>query len=382
MKIMHLGDLHIGKSVNGFSMIEDQIHVLNQVKNYIRDYKPDVLVIAGDIYDRPQAPAAAVSLFSEFIAEVALDLKTPIMGVAGNHDGADLISYGSELLEKMNVHLEGRLNSVIKKVTLTDEFGPVNFYLLPFADYAVVRDVLNDKEVKSLHSATAAMLKHNPIDDTERNVLVTHAFVRGDADVEQSESEKSLVVGGKEEVGLSLFEAFDYVALGHLHGSQYVGKKHVRYSGTLLKYSFSEEYHKKSVTFIELNKKGDVHCELLDIKPLRNLRSIEGPLQTLLDNADPLTKHDFLRVVLTDDGELIEPMAKLRAVYPNVMLLEFKNKMRDFTGATLSKEARLSKSPIELFADFYEGAKGEPLTDNRKAIVEEALQSLMGGEIE
>ncbi|MGL4372410.1 MAG: exonuclease SbcCD subunit D, partial [Turicibacter sp.] len=215
--------------------------------------------------------------------------------------------------------------------------------------------------------------------NSERNVLITHAFVTGGGDAQTSESEKSLVVGGKEDIALSLFNDFDYVALGHLHGAQRVGSNKVRYSGTPLKYSISEEHHKKSVTLIELKEKDDLTIELLPLKPLRDMRTIKGTLEELTKTHEVIGKYDYLRVILTDDGELIEPMAKLRAVYPNVMSLEFSANRGSFNLSNLTSEARKSKSPSELFADFYEHAKGEPLGEEKQRVLEETIKQLIGG---
>ena len=224
MRLLHLGDLHFGKVVNSFSMLEDQRYVLEQVKSYIKTYQPDALLLAGDIYDRSVPPARAVALYSEFLKEVLVELKTPVLAVAGNHDGADLINFGHELFEAAHYYVAGRYTKEIKKVVLRDEFGPVNFYLLPFADYAVVRELHEDETVKSLDDAMRVTLAANPIDATERNVLLTHAFVVGQSEeILISDSEKKLVVGGKESVSSAYFEAFDYVALGHLHRTQKVG---------------------------------------------------------------------------------------------------------------------------------------------------------------
>ena len=377
MRLMHLGDLHFGKMVNGFLMIEDQEFVLEQIKQYIQTYRPDAVMLAGDIYDRSVPPARAVALYNQFLKDLLIELKTPVLAVAGNHDGAELIDFGHELFEAAQYYVAGNFTKIIKKVRLQDDAGPVNFYLLPFADYAVVREALNHPEIKSLNDAMKAIMEANPIDSTERNVLITHAFVVGGEAPEQSESEKKLVVGGKESVDATLLEHFDYVALGHLHRTQRVNSDKIRYSGSLLKYSFSEEHYHKSMTMIDLDAEGEISIELLPLKPRRDMRTITGKLDELLTLEDE-GQEDYLRVILTDEGELLEPMAKLRQVYPNVMLLELERRFSEFKGSQLSASARQTKSTEELFADFYEHHRGESLHEAGKQVIEQTIKVMKG----
>lgn len=373
MRFLHLGDLHFGKVVNSFSMIEDQQYVLEQVKEYIKHYQPAAILLAGDIYDRTVPPARAVSLYSRFLKEVLIDLNTPVLAVAGNHDGADLVSFGHELFESAHYYVAGHYTKEVKKVILEDEHGPVNFYLVPFADYAVVREA-HQEEIKSLDEAMKWTLEKIAMNKAERNVLITHAFVVGsDEEPQECDSEKKLVVGGKESVSASHFVDFDYVALGHLHRTQQVGSDKIRYSGSLLKYSFSEENYEKSVTMIDLNESGAITCELLPLKPRRDMRTMRGELNELL-NQPP--SDDYLRVILTDRGELLEPMAKLRKVYPNIMILELDQKFSDFKGSKLDKVAREQKSPEQLFHDFYLHHKGETLHQEGIKLIQRVIQQL------
>ena len=374
MRLLHLGDLHFGKVVNSFSMLEDQRYVIEQVKSYINEYKPDAVLLAGDIYDRSVPPARAVALYSDFLKEVLIELKTPVLAVAGNHDGADLINFGHELFEAAHYYVAGRYTTEMKKVVLNDEFGPVNFYLLPFADYAVVRELQEDETIKSLDDAMRVTMATNPIDETQRNVLLTHAFVVGSTEeVLISDSEKKLVVGGKESVSSAYLEVFDYVALGHLHRTQKVGSDKIRYSGSLLKYSFSEESYQKSITMIDLDETGAIKCELLPLNPKRDLKTLKGTLEEVL--AMPSCE-DYLRVVLLDQGELIEPMAKLRQNYPNVMILELEHNHLEFKGSDLTKEARKEKTPEQLFNDFYLHHKGENLSDKAEQSIKKIMEEV------
>lgn len=374
MRLLHLGDLHFGKVVNSFSMLEDQRYMIEQVKSYINEYKPDAVLLAGDIYDRSVPPARAVALYSDFLKEVLIELKTPVLAVAGNHDGADLINFGHELFEAAHYYVAGRYTTEMKKVVLNDEFGPVNFYLLPFADYAVVRELQGDETIKSLDDAMRVTMATNPIDETQRNVLLTHAFVVGSTEeVLISDSEKKLVVGGKESVSSAYLEVFDYVALGHLHRTQKVGSDKIRYSGSLLKYSFSEESYQKSITMIDLDETGAIKCELLPLNPKRDLKTLKGTLEEVL--AMPSCE-DYLRVVLLDQGELIEPMAKLRQNYPNVMILELEHNHLEFKGSDLTKEARKEKTPEQLFNDFYLHHKGENLSDKAEQSIKKIMEEV------
>lgn len=380
MILFHLGDLHIGKVVNGFSMIEDQIFVLNKVKDYIKEYKPDALILAGDIYDRSVPPAKAISLFNEFLSEVLINLKTPILAIAGNHDGADLIEFGSDIFEKCGLYIEGNFTKNIKKVVLKDEYGNINFYLVPFADYAVVRDELEDKDIKSLNDAMKSTIEliNKNINLNERNILITHAYVTGGENPETSESEKMLVIGGKEYVESSLFENFDYVALGHLHRVQRIGSDKIRYSGSLLKYSFSEENYNKSVTMIDINGNKELTCELLPLTPMRDMKTLEGNLEELLENIDENIKNDYIRAILTDDGELIEPMARLRQVYPNIMLLEIKRVLGSINQSPLTSSQRSTKTTSELFSDFYKYHMKDELSKESIKIINKVIKDISG----
>jgi len=375
---MHLGDLHLGKVVNGFSMIEDQVTILEQVKTYIKEYRPDAVLLAGDIYDRSVPPARAVSLYSQFLKDVLIQLKTPVLAIAGNHDGAEMLSFGHELFEAAHYYVAGKYSKEIKKVTFFDEAGPVHFYLLPFTDYPVVRETLHDKFIKSLEDGMRATLAANELNLKERNVLITHSYVSGSQSPIVSDSEKKLIIGGKEMVPASLFKAFEYVALGHLHRPQQVEAPNIRYSGSILKYSFSEETDKKSVTLVEMKADGKVNHLLLPLKPKRELRTIKGSLDELLMSDQSSECEDYIRVILTDEGELLEPMAKLRQVYPNIMSLEIERHLTEyFKSSGLASEERIQKTPSQLFKDFYEHHRGKALHEIGEKVVNDILSQLV-----
>ncbi len=378
MRFLHLADLHVGKIVNGVSMIADQEHVFEQIKRYIQTEQVDGVLLAGDLYDRSVPSSAAIRLFDEFLADIIIRLQTPVYAIAGNHDGSELLNFGSRLLSAAHCHIEGKISDTIQKVTVRDEYGPLNIYLLPFSDYAVVRETLSQPQIKSLHEATKALLETTPIDESERNILLYHGFVTG-GDVQTSDSEKCLVVGGKEEVSYQLFDAFDYVALGHLHGAQRAGRETIRYAGTPLKYSFSEERHQKSVTLIDVLEKGHIDIQTKPLIPLKEMRTIEGTLEEVLLAATPQNKEDYLRVILTDEGELLEPMNRLKQVYPNTMILELKKHQQEVQMKGLTKKDREQLQPEQLFSQFYEQNTERKMSEEELSVIQKVLNSIQRG---
>lgn len=385
MKIMHTGDWHIGKIVNQRHMTVDQEYVLEGLVKMIETEKPDVLVVAGDIYDRSVPPVEAVELLDRVLSKILLELKTPIIMIAGNHDSPDRLSFGSQLLRDKGLYISGRFVQDIPKIVLKDEEGPVNFYLIPYATPAVVRDVLACSEVCDHDTAMGAIVREirkgwNP---KERNIIVTHGFIRGIAELEISESEKplsvTLAVGGTDYVDIKHFDGFNYVALGHLHGPQQAGSLRVRYAGSLLKYSFSEAKQEKSVTFVQIDKEGELQIECKALVPLRNMRRIKGALKDVIDpdiygEADV---NDYLHVILTDEGELIEPMSKLRTVYPNVLSLEIEVKDRQVGESKTSASAGYKqKSKLDLFGDFYKDMTGQEFGVEKAEVVAKTISAV------
>ena len=385
MKIFHTGDWHIGKLVNQVYMTEDQAYILDRLVELIAAEKPDALIIAGDVYDRAIPPVEAIELLDRTLSRIVLDLKTPVLMVAGNHDSPDRLGFGSGILEAQGLHIEGRLRQEVRKVTLCDEHGPANFYLVPFAHPAEVRDVLRQEEVRDQNAAMQAILGRiqaawNP---EERNVLVTHGFVRGMEEPELSDSEKPLsygeAIGGVEAADAAMFDGFDYVALGHLHGPQRTGSDQIRYSGSLLKYSFSEVNQKKSLTVVTLGPKGDWQVEQKSLQPLRDMRRIKGELAKLIDPAviEAANRDDYLHVTLTDSGELWEPANQLRAVYPNFMSLELESREKNAaSGKNVAAAGYQAKSKLEQFGDFYTAITGKEFDLAKQALLQEVLQEI------
>jgi len=382
MKIMHTGDWHIGKIINQRHMTLDQEYILEALVKVMESEKPDVLVVAGDIYDRAVPPVEAVELLDKVLSKILLGLKIPILMIAGNHDSPDRLGFGSELLRDQGLYIAGRFTRDIPKVILTDEYGVINFYLIPYAPPAVVREVLSCSEVCDHDTAMQAIVARirenwNP---EERNIVVTHGFVRGTEELEMSESEKplsvTLAVGGTDYVDIKHFDGFTYTALGHLHGPQQAGCSRVRYAGSLLKYSFSEAKQQKSATVAHIGQDGKLILDYKTLLPLRDMRRIKGTLKDLLDPAvyHDTNIEDYLHVTLTDEGELIEPMSKLRTVYPNILSLEIEVKERCVgESKTAAGQGYKHKSKLTLFGDFYADMTGQDFNGEKAAIVAKTI---------
>jgi exonuclease SbcD len=382
MKFLHLSDLHIGKSVNGFSMIGEQRHVLAQVIDCVRAERPAAVVIAGDVYDRAVPGVDAVRVFDDFLTELA-DESVAVMLISGNHDSPERLDYASRLLSDKRLFLCGAFDGVLKKVVLTDEYGNAAFWLLPFIKPFSVRGMFGEKEIESYDDAIAVVLGAADVDYTGRNVLVSHQFYTkaGVASV-RSESEIN-PVGGLDAVDAGIIERFDYAALGHLHGPQSVGAEHIRYCGSPIKYSFSEWRQEKSITIVELCEKGDLKITSRPLIPIHDMREIKGPLEKLMsDEVSSLAgRDDYLRVILTDEKEIIDPVGKLRSVYPNIMSLDFENSRTNIDIGAIAADAGTIKdlSPYDLFCEFFLKTQGSTMSEEQADIVRELLET-EGGE--
>lgn len=393
MKIIHTGDWHIGKIVNEFSMIEDQKFYLDRLIELLEEEKPDVFIIAGDIYDRSVPPAEAVELLDNVLSKIILELNIPVLAIAGNHDSPERLSFGSKLLKDKGLYIEGMFNKKIKKVTIKDEFGNVNFYLLPYVDPAKVRLAYKIDNIRTYDDAMKFLIGEieKDINKDERNVLITHGYVtfnmedkENKGDLELSDSERPLSIGGTDLIDGRNFDLFNYVALGHLHGPQKVGGNRIRYSGSLLKYSISECRQKKSIPIIELNKDGDVEVELREIQTLRDMRVIEGPLDRLVNRDTHIgdNLNDYVFVNLTDEGEVIDAISKLRAVFPNVMGLKMVNaSVRDSESRTSASGNFREKTMTELFSDFYLSIKGKSMDEERVEVFNNILDASGRGKV-
>ncbi|MCL1816317.1 MAG: exonuclease SbcCD subunit D [Clostridiales bacterium] len=377
MKFLHLSDLHIGKIVNGFSMLADQKHVFAQVTGYISSLKPDALIIAGDVYDRAIPGVEAVRVFDDFLTELAA-MDVALLLISGNHDSPERLNYASRLLKDKRLYLYGAFDGAIHKVSLADEYGLVNFWLLPFIKPIAVRGMLAEQESESYDEMIKLVLAAANIDYSERNVLISHQFYsKAGLNLERSDSELN-PIGGLDAVDAGLIGSFDYAALGHLHGRQSVGEEHIRYCGSPLKYSFSEWRQQKSITFVELGIKGQLTLSLLPLAPLHDMREIKGGIDILMNEeiSGATDNEDYLRIILTDEEEIVDPLGKLRSVYPNIMSLGFENSRAGIDADTIKTDCETVEklSPFELFAEFFLDMQGTPMNAEQMGIVRKAFE--------
>lgn len=362
MKFVHLSDLHLGKRVNGYSMIEDQKYILIKILNVIDEQKAEAVVIAGDVYDKPIPPTEAVQLFDDFLFRL-VERNLQILVISGNHDSPERIAFGSRFMDKSGVHMSQVYNGKNDLVELKDKYGKVNFYMLPFVKPSNVRRFFEDEEINTYTDAVHVAVSHMNVNKKARNVIITHQFVTG---AQRSESE-TIAVGGTDNVDSYVFDDFDYVALGHIHGPQNVGKNTVRYCGTPLKYSFSEISHKKSVTVVEMKEKGNVKVSTVELTPKLDMREIKGTYEelTFKKNYENTNTEDYLHIILTDEEDVADAVAKLRCVYPNLMKLDYDNTRTRNSLALTQAEETEKKSDTELLSEFFEKQNGKPLSDEQ-----------------
>ena len=379
---MHMSDLHVGKRVNEFSMIEDQKYIFKEILHIISGESIDGILIAGDIYDKSVPSGEAVDVFDDFLTGISAK-NIPVFIISGNHDSPERLNFGSRIMQKHNVHIAGEYNGAISKITMKDEFGVVNIFLMPYLKPAVVNRKL-DAEATSFDQCVREALNIAEVDISERNILVAHQFVTaGGKNPETSDSEtKSL--GGMDNVDISAFGKFDYVALGHIHGAQKMGRDTVRYSGSPLKYSFSECRHKKSVTLITVKEKDNIDIQQIAISPKRDMKELRCTLEEL-QAGKTITQAEcdaYVHITLTDEDEIVDAIGKVRAVYPNVMLLDFDNKRtkENHDKSVLTGDDILEKSPLELFSSFYENQNNIPMSEAQIKVFAEIAEKLGGAE--
>ncbi|WP_040209631.1 exonuclease SbcCD subunit D [Neobacillus jeddahensis] len=378
MKFIHTADWHLGKLVHGVYMTENQREVLEQFVSIVAEEKPDAVVIAGDLYDRSVPPTDAVELLDEILFKINVELKTPIVAIAGNHDSAERLSFGSSWYKHSDFHLTGKLTNSFRPVHING----VNFYLLPYAEPGIVRQLLGDDSIHSHHEAMKSFIGkiEETLNPNEPNVLVGHAFVLGG---QTSDSERMLSVGGSGCVGAELFEPFSYTALGHLHSPDAIRHEKVKYSGSLLKYSFSEAKQRKSISIIEMDEKGNFTHRYRSLAPKHDMRELEGHLEELLDPHfyEKEQLHDYLKITLLDEGALIDPINKLRKIYPNVLHLERKMDLTDLKKKQFfSAQRSEKKSEIDLFEQFYKEMTTSDFTSEKKEVMADIIEKVLRGE--
>lgn len=378
MKFLHISDLHLGKRVNEFSMLEDQAFILNQILEIAGNQHADGVLIAGDVYDKSVPSAEAVQLLDDFLTKLAKTSVSVFM-ISGNHDSAERVAFGAGLLARGDVHISPVYQGSVSPVVKTDAYGEVCIYLLPFLKPAAVRRFFDDREINSYQEAFAAAVERLQIDTDKRNILVAHQFVTG---AQRSESEE-ISVGGLDNIDASLMECFDYTALGHIHRPQQMGAK-IRYCGTPLKYSFSEAGDEKSVTVVTLKEKGTVEIETVPLQPLRDLREIRGSYEevTYRKSYCDTNTEDYVHITLTDEEDIPNAMGRLRAVYPNLMKLDYDNRRTRENRSVEGAEAVEAKSPEELFAEFYEVQNNRELSEKQRVYLTEMITQIWRAENE
>lgn len=385
MKFFHLSDLHIGKQLHHYNLKEDQQVILKQVVDYAKEIHPDAIVIAGDIYDKSVPSAEAVTVFDQFLTELSeLTPAIPVLIISGNHDSSERLEYAANILKKHHIYVAGsvpeRPEEHVQKVTLEDTYGEVDFYLLPFMKPGYVRKVFEEEMPETYSDAVKRILEREQIDyKNRRNVLVSHQFYTGKGE-ERPETCDSEVfsVGGIDNVDIDAVKAFDYVALGHLHGAQSVGKRTIRYPGTLLKYSVSECNQEKTLTVVTIGKKGEeAGIECLPLRPIRDVRKKKGCLEELLQDVNEEEKDDYISITLTDEVDPYKPKEQLERVFSHILEIRVDNQR---TRSRLSEmdEELVMKDPFSAFADFYKEMQGKPMDSEEEMIMTEIFEAAKG----
>ncbi|EQB36164.1 MULTISPECIES: exonuclease SbcCD subunit D [Virgibacillus] len=380
MKFIHTADWHLGKIVNNIHMTEEQAYVLEQFLDIVRREEPDAIIIAGDLYDRAIPPKEAVELLNRIFTTIITELHIPILAISGNHDSPDRLEFGSDLFRKQHLYLEAKFKGNSSPVVLHDAHGPVYFHLVPYTEPAEVRSVFEDDSIQSHQQALEAIIEkmNRKYDLSERHIFIGHAFLAGGMETESEE--RLSMIGGTPYVDARLFEPFSYVAMGHLHQPQRIHRKTIRYSGSILKYSFSESNQQKSITVVELDQEGVCQINRIPLIPKHDMRIVEGYFHALLE--DPLeNKEDFLHIQLLDEGQIIDPMNKLRKIYPNILRLERKVQTSRNSLLDLQKiREKQSRSHTELFASFYEEIKGVPIPESSMKHIDKVVATIIDKE--
>ena len=374
MKLLHLADLHIGKIIKEQSLLEDQEYILNEIIKIAEKEKVDAVLISGDIYDRSVPPADAVDVLNNFLNKLIKILKIKVFIISGNHDSKERLNFGSKIFENDGLYIQTTYNGKIKCVELSNE---VNIYMLPFVKPIEVKPYFETEKVDTYNEAMKLIINNEELDESKVNILMAHQFVTaGNINPEMCESETQNV-GGIENVDASNFDKFDYVALGHIHGPQRIGKDTIRYSGTMLKYSFSEVRHNKSVVLINIKKDKKLEYKLIPLKPLRDMRIIEGPIEELLkkENYKGTNTEDYIKAIITNEEPIYDAIGQIRRVYPNTLSLEISNIKTSIQNVELEDIEKLKqKDEFELFDDFYEFQNNIRLDDEQRKIIKDIIE--------
>ena len=374
---MHLADLHLGKRVNGFSMMEDQEYILNRILEIMEEEKPDGLLIAGDVYDKTIPPAEAVHLMDDFLTAVAAK-HVPVFLISGNHDSAERVAFGHQLMQGSGIWISPVYDGTIRHHTLEDRWGEVNIYLIPFLRPSVVRSFFPDVEIEDYTDALRTIIEDLQVDTSRRNVVLAHQFVTAAGALPETCDSEQLSVGGLDRVDGSVFSPFDYTALGHLHGPQRVGSETIRYAGSPLKYSFSELHQKKSVTVAELRAKGETEIRQIPLQPRREMIELRGTFEEILEEARKKgeLQTDYYHMILTDETDVVDALSRLREYYPNIMLLDYDNRRTRSQKEVEQLDRVEERTPGELFAALYEQQNGQEMDSDRKEYLDGLIREI------
>lgn len=374
---MHLADLHLGKRVNGFSMMEDQEYILNRILEIMEEEQPDGLLIAGDVYDKTIPPAEAVRLMDDFLTAVAAK-HVPVFLISGNHDSAERVAFGHQLMQGSRIWISPVYDGIIRHHTLEDRWGEVNIYLIPFLRPSVVRSFFPDVEIEDYTDALRTIIEDLQVDTSRRNVVLAHQFVTAAGALPETCDSEQLSVGGLDRVDGSVFSPFDYTALGHLHGPQRVGSETIRYAGSPLKYSFSELHQKKSVTVAELRAKGETEIRQIPLQPRREMIELRGTFEEILEEARKKgeLQTDYYHMILTDETDVVDALSRLREYYPNIMLLDYDNRRTRSQKEVEQLDRVEERTPGELFAALYEQQNGQEMDSDRKEYLDGLIREI------
>ena len=380
MKILHLADLHLGKILQEQSLLEDQEYMLNMILNLIKKEDIDVVLISGDVYDRSVPPAEAVKLLDNFLKKLIKDIKVKVFIISGNHDSKDRLGFGSQIFEDEGLYIESRYNGKLRKVELEDEYGKLNIYMLPFVKPIEVKQFFDEDLENNYNLTINKIITKENINEEERNIIMVHQFVTaGNVEPERTESEV-LSLGGIENVDVSNFKQFDYVAIGHVHRPQRIGRDTARYAGTILKYSFSEINHKKTIPIIEIKEKNNLTIKLEESIPLRNMREIKGPIQELIkkENYECTNLNDYIKAIITNEEPIYDAIGQIRKIYPNTLKLEIRNSktINEVQEQNFNLENLKKKTELELFNDFYELQNNTKLDDGQIKILKNIISEV------
>lgn len=374
---MHLADLHLGKRVNGFSMMEDQEYILNRILKIMEEEQPDGLLIAGDVYDKTIPPAEAVRRMDDFLTAVA-EKHVPVFLISGNHDSAERVAFGHQLMQGSGIWISPVYDGTIRHHTLEDRWGEVNIYLIPFLRPSVVRSFFPDVEIEDYTDTLRTIIEDLQVDTSRRNVVLAHQFVTAAGALPETCESEQLSVGGLDRVDGSVFSPFDYTALGHLHGPQRVGSETIRYAGSPLKYSFSELHQKKSVTVAELREKGETEIRQIPLQPRREMIELRGTFEEILEEARKKgeLQTDYYHMMLTDETDVVDALSRLREYYPNIMLLDYDNRRTRSQKEVEQLNRVEERTPGELFAALYEQQNGQEMDSDRKEYLDGLIREI------